>query len=670
MSPEDLDRVVDAGYPRPQMVRSEWVPLDGEWGFAFDDRGVGREERWWDGRSDPFDRRIVVPYPPESELSGVGERGFHPVVWYRRAAPVPVREVGERLLLHFGAVDYRATVWVNGVLVGSHEGGHTSFELDASDAVPPAAAPRPAATTVSGGATPPDRSTAIIVVRAEDDPEDVHQPRGKQDWRATPHRIWYHRTTGIWQPVWWEVVPRCHIQELTWEVSTDTATVLATVALSIPPPRGSRLRLRLWHGSELLADHSQVARGRHHSLRVSVPAAENAWDVERLEWSPASPTLLGAQVELAHAGNERGDGAEASTALLDSVDSYLGWRRVAATEGRFLLNGRPQFLRMALAQGYWRESHLAAPSGADLRREVELAIRLGFNGVRVHQKVEDPRFLYWADRLGLMVWEEMPSAGAFSERAARRLLAEWQEVVRRDRSHPCITAWVPLNESWGVPALADQPAQRHLAASLYHLTHALDPTRPVISNDGWEHVDSDIWTVHDYTPSGASIRERYGDRRAVTTTLAERWPGPRRLVLAGAPERGQPVMLTEFGGFTYSPAGDHAWLAYGTVQSADEFANRLAELFGAVADSEALAGFCYTQLTDTEQEQNGLLFADRRPKLPFEQVKALVNRPSRAIPAEEVAAARRPPSHPWDGASPRPDADSPSAGSSSGRLPG
>jgi beta-galactosidase/beta-glucuronidase len=610
---DERDKLVETGYPRPQLIRPGWTDLSGRWDLAFDDADEGRDRGWATGETGPFDRPVIVPYPPESRLSGVHDQGFHKVVWYRREISMPAHAQGDRVILHFGAVDYAAEVWIDGVPAGRHEGGHTPFSIDIT--------PRQDA---SGR---PD--VAVIVVRAQDDPADPHQPRGKQDWRPSPHDIWYHRTTGIWQPVWLEVVPRWHVTALSWETDISAGLVRADLRLSAVPPPGSTLRIRLTLGEEVLAEQSATLHGSSCRLDLALAAAENAWDWGRLCWSPGTPTLIDAEVELAVAGERT-----------DRVWSYAGIRSVGVADGHFLLNGHPQFLRFALEQGYWPDSHLTAPSARALRDEAEAIRDLGLNGVRLHQKVEDPRFLYWADRLGLMVWAEMPSTAGFSALATRRLIAEWQEVVERDRSHPSVIAWVPFNESWGVPAIADRPAHRHLVAALYHLTRSLDTTRPVVSNDGWEHVDSDIWTVHDYAPTGASLTERYGSPEAMARTLGTHWPGPHRVVLKGAADRGQAVMLSEFGGLTYAPDADGVWLGYGTVQTREELETRLSELIGAVCASGELAGFCYTQLTDTEQERNGLLYADRTPKLPAGRLAAILSQPSRAVPGEEVAAAR------------------------------
>jgi hypothetical protein len=314
--------------------------------------------------------------------------------------------------------------------------------------------------------------------------------------------------------------------------------------------------------------------------------------------------------------------------VLDEVSSYLGLRSAGVGGRAFLLNGMPYYVRSVLGQGYWPTSHLTAPDAGALRREVELIRDLGFNAVRVHQKVEDPRFLHWADRLGLLVWGETANAFAYSPEAVRRLTTEWLDVVRRDISHPCIVTWVPMNESWGVHDIATDPAQQAYATGLAALTRAVDPSRPVVSNDGWEHTDSDLWTVHDYTDSGTVLAERYGSVQLLQV-LEDFWPQGRRIRLPGGTDREQPLMLTEFGGVRYTPrmpddlAEQRTW-GYSTADDAEDFAKRLEDLLSAVHGSPVLAGFCYTQLTDTMQEANGLLGAHREPKLPVEQLRRII----------------------------------------------
>ena len=598
-------------YPRPQLRRPQWTDLCGEWEFAYDDADAGLAAHWERGDT-PLDGRVVVPYPPESPLSKVADPGPHRILWYRRRLLLDPVPSGHRVLLHFGAVDYAATVWLDGHEVVRHEGGHTPFHADLTDLLGDGAAQH------------------VLAVRVVDDPADVTQPRGKQDWQDRPHTIWYHRTSGIWQPVWLETVPDLHLTSLTWTPDLPGARVALRVTLSRPPATPARLSVRLSLGDESLADQVVTLRTDTADVDIAVPALRHGQNAGRLLWSPESPTLVDARLTL-----------EPDAAAPDTVDSCLGLRSVGFRDGRFLLNGVPYYLRMVLEQGYWPQSHLAAPDAVALRREVQLIRSLGFNGARIHQKVEDPRFLGWCDRLGLLVWGELPSAYEFGERTIGRLTREWLEVLHRDAGHPCVVAWVPLNESWGVPHIAVREDQRHLASALYHLTRAVDPTRPVVSNDGWEHTTSDLWTVHDYAPEGASLRERFGTPGELRQTLRGAGPGRRRVLLVDGDERGQPVVLSEFGGLSYAPDAGQDWFGYGLVRDAEDFADRLADLLDAVLDCDGVAGFCYTQFTDTMQERNGLLTEDREPKLPPARLRELLTRPSRAIAAEAVDAHRR-----------------------------
>jgi hypothetical protein len=544
-------------------------------------------------------------------MSGIADPAYHPVVWYRRTfrvSDVGGYERGRRLLLHFGAVDYVARVWLNGRLVDRHEGGHASFTIDVTDSLA-------------------DRDEQVLVVRAEDQPLDLTQPRGKQFWEEKPARIWYHRTTGIWQPVWIESVGETYISNIAWTPDPRRGRLDIAVRLNHEPDSPLRLRLRMTVRGEMLADDSYLLRHQESGRQMSLEADSGGMVGRRLLWSPTQPNLIDADVVL-----ERDDGTE-----LDRIASYVGLRSVEADDGLYLLNGRPKYLRLVLAQNYWPESHLAAPSDDAIRKEVELIRALGFNGVRIHQKVEDERFLYWCDRLGVMVWAEMANAYEFSETAVDRFTREWIEVVRRQYSHPSIITWVPFNESWGVPDLPGDSAQRDFVRAIYHLTKAVDPTRPVIGNDGWEHVAGDIWGVHDYALDGAALRDRWGTSEAVEQALQGR-PQHQRAVLDGIPRGERPVILSEFGGITYEPQPGTPWFGYGSVRSDDELLNKYEELVSAVLDSPAIAGFCYTQLTDTEQETNGLLRADRTPKLDPEIVRAITLRPSRAIPGDFIAA--------------------------------
>lgn len=601
-------------HPTPQFTRENWQDLTGRWEFDHDDDDRGLDEAWYDP-AHRFGREILVPYPPESELSGIGDAGAHPVLWYGlRATITPER--GRRTLLHFGAVDHAATVWCNGHLVAEHTGGMTPFTADLTAALD-------------------DSGEQVITVRVTDEPGDLSQPRGKQDWRAEPHGIFYHRTSGIWQPVWVEHVSPVRITDLAW--TTDLVAGTVTCEVDTVGLRGTgELHVSLRLGDQELATVAAVVTDSidTHTVVVVIKELGMAMGRQRLLWTPDSPTLVDATVELVVDGTG-----------VDTVGSYLGLRSCGVADGRFLLNGHPYFLRMVLEQGYWPESHLAAPDVPAMRREIELIKELGFNGARLHQKVEDPRFLHLCDRLGLLVWGEMANTFVYTRQAAERLTREWLDVVRRDRSHPSIVAWIPLNESWGVPGIVTDPAQQHFASALYHLTRALDPTRPTVSNDGWEITEADLWNVHDYTPFGDSIRQRYSTEE-IARTLTDRGPGRRRVLLGEHSEdeihrRRQPILLTEFGGLSYAPGDDQEWFGYGTIDSPEEFLERVTDLVGAVAESPELAGFCWTQFTDTLQESNGLLTADRQHKLDPEALRRAITTPAKAIPSEEVDRARR-----------------------------
>jgi len=594
-------------HPRPRLTRPGWVDLCGTWRFAFDDAGVGLDQRWQDDAT-RFDRDIVVPFPPEAEMSGIGDKGFHPVLWYRREFDA-VADDG-RLLLHFGAVDYIAHVWVNGDLAASHEGGHTPFTADITASLRP-------------------DGPQVVVVRAEDQPEDATQPRGKQDWQRQPHAIFYDRTSGIWQPVWLEPVPQTHIVDL--QLTPDIATGTVIVELKLNRSSESLVRLELSLRGQQLAVAAAGILGRSGRVIVDIPASHHGMDRNDLYWTPDSPNLIDVSATL----------CDSAMSVLDEVRSYFGLRSVGVDRGRFLLNDRPIFMRSVLEQGYWPQSHLAAPDAEALRREVELIKSLGFNAVRIHQKTEDPRFLYWCDRIGLMVWGETANAYVFNPTAVSRLTHEWLEIVERDRSHPCIVTWVPINESWGVTDIALRADEQAFATSLYHLTKAVDPTRPVISNDGWEHTISDIVGVHDYAPDKAQLLDRYGTAEAMADTLTGSRPWRRRILLDLASAKGAPVMITEFGGFSMEPKKGEAWFGYETADSAEAYLEKLRNAFNAIYDSEEIVGLCYTQLTDTLQETNGLVDANRVPKLPIEELRSIIMRPSTSIPSEAADIARQ-----------------------------
>jgi beta-galactosidase/beta-glucuronidase len=579
----------DFAYPRPQLVRAQWQSLNGPWRFTFDN------ERRYRLPSDDivWTHDIVVPFPPESQASGVGDRGFHRACWYQRE--FLLQPGGPCVLLHFGAVDYQATAWLNGHVVARHEGGHTPFVANISDVL---LADRP----------------QVLTLLVEDDPQDLAKPRGKQDWQLEPHSIWYPRTTGIWQSVWLERVASTYIRKLRWTPVFEGYEIGCEILAAGPICTDLTVGVRIWHGSSLLADdqYKLIEHEASRKIALSDPGIDDTRN--ELLWSPERPILLDAEVTLRH-----GD------TVLDSIQSYTALRSVAINRDRFMLNGRPYPLRLVLDQGYWPDTLLTAPSDDAFRRDVELAKALGFNGVRKHQKIEDPRYLYWADRLGLLVWEEMPSTYRFSTKAITRMVAEWTDVIERDYSHPCILVWVPFNESWGVPNLTAIQAHRNAVEALYHLTRTLDPTRPVIGNDGWEASATDILGIHDYDCDPERLQARYAIADSARTTLFDqRRPGGRILTLDGFPHRGQPIVLTEFGGIAFDrqQAGEPATWGYARVGNEAAFLDLYRRLMTVVNTAQMFSGFCYTQFADTFQETNGLLTADRTPKAALELLSA------------------------------------------------
>jgi beta-galactosidase/beta-glucuronidase len=580
------------GYPRPQLRRPNWYSLNGLWEFAVDIDG-----QWVNAREVGWTQRIRVPFAPEAPSSGIGRTTFFRASWYRRRCELPPLDAGERWVLHFGAVDWSATVWINGEYVGEHSGGYTPFSFDITPHV--------------------GDSSCEIVVRAEDDPADLTKPRGKQDWQLEPHSIWYPRTSGIWQTVWLEKVPATRIGRVAftptlarWEIGVD-------VWLDGERRRDVRLAIKLRSGLTVLAadTYQVVSEEVHRGVALSDPGIDDSRN--ELLWSPNAPNLVEVDLEL---WGERGE-------LLDTAQSYVAFRSASVQGDRFLLNGRPYPLRMVLDQGYWPSGGLTAPNDEALRRDVELARAMGFNGVRKHQKIEDPRYLYWADVLGLAVWEEMPSAYRFTPQSVERLSREWTAVLERDYSHPCIVGWIPVNESWGVPNLPDNPRERHYVQALYHLTKTLDPTRPVIGNDGWESVATDIIGIHDYDDQSQRMARRYRADEVLPRLFKRERPAGRLLVLEGHPHADMPVMLTEFGGIALERGQTGTW-GYTTCATADDFARRYEQLLHTVRNLGLLAGFCYTQFSDTYQEANGLLHADRTPKIPISKIAAATAGPA------------------------------------------
>lgn len=570
-------------YPQPQFQREQWTSLNGPWEFEFDDSNVGLEEDWVRG-SKKFSRSILVPFCFESTKSGIGDTSFHPTVWYRRNFSIPAEWKGKRVLLHFGAVDYRARVWVNGRAAGEHEGGSVPFRFDITGLL---------------NAAEPN----ILTVRAEDPPTDRYIPRGKQYWEPKSRGIFYTRTTGIWQPVWLEAAGESYLDRVRITPAND-GPVMFEARVGRPAP-GVEFHAVIKAGDQVIASGMGVPEGPR--------AAASAIVRNPRLWSTGTPNLYDVTFELRRGGT-----------VLDRVQSYFGFRSVAVEGGRLTLNGRPVYIKMVLDQGYWPESTLTPPSDEAIQYDIKLTKDMGFNGARKHQKLEDPRYLYWADKMGLLVSSEMANAYLYDEGYVQRFTQEWTEAVERDYNHPSIVMWVPINESWGTPNLRDPRQQQHLR-SMYVLTKSLDSTRPVIDNDGWEHTDmTDLFAIHDYTPDGDLLHAKYNNLGKPGAGVPD---NARPALAPGFKYNGSPVILSEFGGVSYIMPGQMApegsWGYAGLMKDQSSAFARIAGLWNGIAKTPGFVGICYTQLTDVEQEVNGLLTYDRKPKFDVALIRKL-----------------------------------------------
>lgn len=574
-----MNQIPRPEYPRPDFQREKWLLLNGEWDFSFDEP--------------IFDQKILVPFACETKLSGIHDPSFHNAVWYRRSFSLPEPMHDRQILLHFGAVDYTCRLWVNDQFIREHTGGQCGFSADITDAL-----------NASG--------ENVIVLEARDDPADLEMPRGKQYWKPESESIFYTRTTGIWQSVWLEAVSPMHLCSCRITPLFDERSVRFSYALSAAPQHVTLTAEITFRGKTAGAVSVTPTSARGAFDWQIDQSALSAWNYqEDLVWTPEQPNLFDVTFRILEHGCE-----------VDAVQSYFGMRKVSIQNGQFLLNSRPYYQKLVLDQGYWPESLLTAPSDEAFIRDIELTKAMGFNGVRKHQKVEDPRYLYHADRMGLLVWGEIGAAYLYSEQYADRIYREWLDVLWRDYNHPCIVVWTPLNESWGVQEIETDPRQQAHSEAMVAITKSMDTTRLVVDNDGWEHTNGDLLTIHDYSPSGEMLRAHLGSMDAI---LALR-PAQRALFVGRHAYAGQPILLSEFGGVKFVPGTEaqHSW-GYCEADSCAAFAGKLRELFDAVRACPLVDGYCYTQLTDVETEQNGLLTYDRTPKLPLETICAILN---------------------------------------------
>ncbi len=564
-------------YPRPQFRRAAWLNLNGPWTYTFDFGKSGAQRGFANSRG--FEGVIMVPFCPESPLSGVNYKDFIEMLWYQRTIHIPADWAGQRIILHFGAVDYESEVFIDGESVGRHWGGTSSFSYDITAHVKP------------GG-------THNLVVCVRDELRSGQQPAGKQCPDFQSRGCHYTRTTGIWQTVWLEAVAECGLRDCQITPDVDNARFIVTPRFYALKP-GLRFRATLKDGDTILSQTESVAaNGVPLILPVSSP---------RL-WSPASPFLYDLLFEV-----QDGD------AGVDTVQSYAGLRKIHIEGNRIFLNNESLYLRLVLDQGFYPDGIWTAPTDEALKRDIELSLAAGFNGARLHQKVFEERFHYWADKLGYLTWGESSSWGMDVRDvvSARNFLAEWREIVIRDRNHPSIIAWTPFNETREV---GDTRQHYRLHRDAAQLTRDLDPTRPVNDASGYVHVDTDLWTVHTYVQDPAILRDQLK-------------PHPQHGPFRNFPDRearyaGQPYIVDEYGGIKWIPRADlvyaeNSW-GYGDApQTLEEFYTRLEGLTDVLLSYDHIAGFCYTQLTDVEQEQNGIYNYDRSEKFDMARIRRI-----------------------------------------------
>ncbi len=570
---EDDCMRTEYGHPRPDFRREQWMSLNGTWEFAFGKEGV----------SPDYSQNIQVPFVYQSEASGIESRGKHDIIWYRREFDLTALRPGKRYLLHFGAVDYYTQVWINGKYVGDHKGGYTPFSFDITKML---------------------QQRNQIIVRVEDRYADTSQIRGKQMWQQQEYGCWYAGYSGIWQSVWLESVPEHYIKNFRITPDIEKKQMEMSVEVS-----GYDLDTIIYakvscRGKELAEISCRCMECRiSFSVSVNNPSA----DMNGIFlWTPETPDLYDIQLEL-----------RSKEEMQDIVYTYYGMRTIQRHGDKVLLNNLPYYQKLILNQGYYPGGYITAQSDEDYRRDIRLIKEMGFNGVRMHQKIEDPRFLYWCDVMGLIVWEEMPSLYDFNTEAQLQYIRELFAVVKRDYNHPCIAVWVAYNESWGVFDLFHSKAQQAAVQAAYYYFKSLDQTRLVIGNDGWEHTATDLCTIHDYEQNAETMHEVYRDKHCVTEEVPSKM-FPRYIQAQGFTYNGQPVIVSEFAGIAFEK--NEGW-GYGAgAKNTEEYKERLRSLIAAVRSRDYICGYCITQFTDVEHEQNGLLCFDRTPKLPVEEI--------------------------------------------------
>ena len=579
-------------YPRPQFVRRDWINLNGTWDFDFDDDNRGETESWYEGLN--TEKEICVPFTYETKKSGIHDERVHNFVWYGRTFRAEKEKLpGKKLFLHFEGSDFLTKLWINGQFAGMHEGGYSRFSFDITGLV--------------------KDGENLVVVKAEDS-LDPQQPRGKQRWISDNFGCWYVQTTGIWKTVWMEYVPEISLKsvKITPDLPKGRLELEYTVDCSKGLDRsGLEVEAVVSFDGKFITKTMTAVRKNPTRAFVDLEAAEadNPWGIRA--WTPAEPQLYDISFRTIYEG-----------AVQDEVGSYFGMRDIRIDGSNILLNGAPLYQRLILDQGYWEDSHLTPPHEEALIEDIDKIQALGYNGLRKHQKTEDERFLYWCDVKGMLVWSEAPAAYVYSDRAVELFTREWLDMVKQNYNHPSIITWTPLNESWGVSQIKTNRQQQHFSEAIYHLTKSVDSYRPVIVNDGWEHTVSDIITLHDYEESGEVFKKRYTEFKDEILTGEVYHSTSKSAFANGFSYRGQPVIISEFGGIAFD-SGKEGWGYGNKVNTKEDFLKRFEAITTAIKELPYVCGYCYTQVTDVQQEINGLMDIRRNFKVEPEKIKEI-----------------------------------------------
>ncbi|RWZ58549.1 glycoside hydrolase family 2 [Halobacillus fulvus] len=577
-------------YPRPQFRRSDWIDLNGTWAFQFDDANLGEKEGWYEGGQ--LTDTIQVPYVYQSEKSEVNKSEAHSIVWYERA--FGWGETGNVLYLHFEASDYVTKVWVNGQFAGDHEGGHTPFRFRIDPYL------------LTGDNT--------ITVRVEDT-NSVEQPIGKQSWKSDNFLCWYTRTTGIWQPVWMEEVAPVHLDDvkMTPNVENSTLRVQAEVTGHTEPVY---VEADVFFKGEWITTSGVWMKAHQRTAELNLDVQSDDADFRVFYWTPDTPNLYDIRFTVKN-----------KEEIFDQVDSYFGMRSIEAKGDRILLNRESFYQKLLLDQGYYPGSLMTA-TYEQMEADLEKVKEMGFNGVRRHQTIADRRYMYLCDTLGLVMWAEMPSSFLFSDQSMIRMMNESREMIAKHYNHPSVIIYTLMNESWGINEVYHSKEQQHFVNALYHQAKAFDPTRLIVGNDGWEHTLTDILTIHDYNSDADSMRETYKDYEELVNGSPSK-TSRKQNYAEGYKYRGEPVIISEYGGIAYSSFEKEENWGYGTrPKSPEEVLARLKKLTDVIVETSNIQGFCYTQLTDVEQEVNGLLDHDHEYKFDPVKVREIMNQQS------------------------------------------